>query len=163
MKREVLKIISLGLASLSFVICLLLWGEISGFKKGFLAAYHVENADNTIKIATSGPNFFEFVIGKYALIALCFYIYLVGKLIKEENSSQFLCILSLVVSIILYLLLLQFKYGIDDSAVLLYREWLTTSIKFDWFCFFTAVGLLIIQIASLATNYFKRKSNSISI
>lgn len=158
--ENLLKIISLAVASISFAISVMLWGEISGFEQGMLAAYNIEDVNNMIKFATHGPNFFEFVIGKYSLIALCFYIYLVGKLIKTEQLSHIFCFLSLGIIVILYWQLFQFKYDIDDSAVLLYRKWLTKSIKFDWFCFSSALILLIVQGTILFVYYFGKNNKT---
>lgn len=156
--KKSIKIVPIGIASISFAICLFLWSEINGFEQGFRAAYNIEHINSSIQFVTHGPNFFDFIIEKYFFIGLCFCIYIIGKLLKEENSSQVLCISSLVVSIVLYWQLLQFKFGINNTE-LIYNNWLHKSLKFDYFCFFSVLILLAMQIFILSLRWSNKTGN----
>ncbi len=142
--KTLLQTTAILLTSISIGICTFLYGQISGFYQGMMAAVP-SVIDPAIKFGIHGPNFFDEVATKYSILALSFYICFIGRQIKTVEVSYCLCFLSLAVVLFVYWQLFRIKYGIDDSAALAYRDWLNTSIRLDWLSCGSAVILLVIQ------------------
>ncbi len=156
--EKILKSASILFAFVLFSVCIMLWGEIKGFEQGMLAASGIEDWESiTQNFSVSGPNFFESVIEKYILLAVFFCVYLYGKIAVKSLLTHYISFTSLGIIIFLYWRLLQFKYGIDETAVLFYRKWLTKSISLDWVCLLMTMVLIVFQVASLASIYLKNK------
>jgi len=141
-------------ASFPLAISLYLCGEINGFRDGMLAGYDIENLQMVQeKFITHGPNFFDVMTWQYSIIVFCLSLYIIGRFLATKTVNLILSLSFLTAAIVFYWQLLHLKYGIDESAILLYRKWLNTSIRFDWFCLFCVVVLCIVQIYSLITFY----------
>ena len=159
--KDILKIISLALASISFIICLLLWGETSGFRQGYGAAIDIESINQiSANFSAHGPNFFEFLIRRYCIIALSIYVYIIGRVTKIEILSHIICVSSLGMVIYQYWQMLQYKKDVlDNSSHLLpYKTWLLNSVWLDWFCSFIVALLLIVQVIILFSQFLRRNN-----
>jgi hypothetical protein len=153
--KDILRIFSCVLASASLIICVFIYGEISGFKQGYDVSFSEQFPGSRIMFSGDGPNFYEYIGEGYAYIAFCFCTYIIGRLLKEKILLHTICIFALGVIIYQYELLLKFKYGVlAIEGEFSYNNWLLNSIPFDWFCLSTALTLLIIQIAILVVNSF---------
>jgi hypothetical protein len=159
MMDRLLQITSIFLASLTLGVCLFLCGEIVGFRDGMLAAYNIESFEAVSRqFITHGPNFFNAVIWQYSVISFCLSVYLTGRFMLKNTPSLVICFSSLAGAIVFCCRLLHFKYDIDESAALLYRKWLTVSVRFDWVCLICLVILIIIQLYATTAAYFAKAS-----
>lgn len=149
MRNDSLTSVSVVLASLLLGISLVLGGEIAGFRQGMLAAYGIDDPNQPSNIIVHGPNFFDLLTSKYFLSSICFCLYIFGCFIERKPLSKLICIGTLLVAAIQYVLMLEFKYDIDVSSVLLYHDLLSVSIKLDWFSIVCVFVLLIYQLSSV--------------
>ena len=148
--KQVLKVISFVLGLISFSICLYLLGQLSGFEQGYISGVFNEYphvSDSDISFSTSGPNFFEFTNQWYLLMTVGFSIYLYCNFLKPITVSIASCIFSLLIVFLAAWRIIPFKNEILAMEYKFpYDYWLNNSIYLDWFCLFTAIILLLIQV-----------------
>lgn len=151
---------ALGLA----LISVYLLGEIHGIKEGYDAVIRSEFPDIAkIQFSADGPNFYAVVCRAYAAIFIASGIYLIARLFSMTLAEGianiaigwiqfvFSCVL---VSIIAYTIIPLLAYkneilGSDSSHFLPYRAWLQCSIRFDRFCGFLLIILILGEILHL--------------
>lgn len=161
MKNEhALKLLSCGIVFVSLAICLLLYGEISGFNKGYSAAMTFAFPETVAsgEFSSGGPNFYEYIGGGYVFAAFCYGIYLISGLAKDENVLPYIRIASLGIVIYQYWLMLGFKYRLllNTEVKYPYDDWLRDSIQLDWFCLISAALLVTIHSAVIVLKYTKK-------
>ncbi len=150
--KDLVKIISITLALVSLFTCLFIWGELSGFEKGYFYGF-IQNPPHIEGISgNDGTNFYQIINITYFIISIGFCAYVTGKLLKSPVLSNIVCIVSL--SLVTYPLFNILLYKNDflpfngsGSRVF----WLNNSIYFDWFFLFATVILLLIQLILINT------------
>jgi hypothetical protein len=149
--EDLVKIISITLALVSLITCLFIWGQISGFEKGYL--YGVIQSPPRIEgISGQEVNFFQIINSIYLIISLGFCAYIIGKFLKSLVISSVICMVSLSVVVIPLYDILRYKNDFlpvtrPGSDVF----WLNNSIYFDWFFLFATVTLMFVQITLINT------------
>lgn len=164
--RNILNIISLGFALILFIINLLLCGQIIGFDQGLRAIDDPKGiVESTIILDHSGgPSAHGVFGGGYAIIAICFCIYIFAKLKERSTLTKSISLIPLGIITCIFWQMIQYKRdNLRENEILIYYRWIISSISFDWFCIFATLILIIIQLASLAQNYFKEKNSFIQI
>ena len=150
--KDLVKTISITLAIVSLVTCLFIWGQISGFEKGYLYGL-IQNPPRIEGISgQGGTNFFQVINTWYLITVLGFCAYIIGKCLKPLVVSSIICMVSLSVVILPLFNILQYKYDFlpvtrPGSDVF----WLNNSIYFDWFFLFATVTLMFVQITLINT------------
>ncbi|MCY7347864.1 MAG: hypothetical protein LH614_16830 [Pyrinomonadaceae bacterium] len=149
--KQVLKVISFVLGLISLSICLYLLGQLNGFEQGYISGVFNEYphvSDSSLRFSSGGPNFFEFTSQGYLLMVVGISVYLYCNFLKPAAISIALCIFSLAIVFVALWRIIPFKNEILAMEYKFsYDYWLNNSIYSDWFCLFTAVILLLIQIA----------------
>jgi hypothetical protein len=145
-QRIILLSVSLVLVSMPAVVSLVLFGGVQGYKEGLLADIDPKLLAG---FSSHGPDFFEFVAEKYLFIAVCSLVFIVGRIIDRGRATLILCFLALSGIIFFYGRLLFFKYSIDDSATLLYREWLNFTLRLDWACLISTGLVIVVELIGL--------------
>ena len=148
MKTPVLTVLSVLLALSIVVMASLLWGEVDGFQSGMLATYGIEES-STKAFVTHGLSVFEFLEARYSAIAFVVCCFLLIQYLKSYPISIVVSLGLLVVALVSYVQLLLFKYDVDDSSVLLYRDLLVYSIRLDWLGFLASALLFVFQSLSI--------------
>lgn len=162
-----LKAVPFGLAFVSFVICLVLCGQINGFEQALWAAANPGGIPNKIKfsldLGRTGPNFYEFIVTTYIVIAICFCIYGVAKYFENSTPSLFFPLVPLGIIVCGFSLLLLAKHSyLAENGGFGKSHWIINSIPFDWFCLVTASILLIFQVLIVTFSYRSSPHDSFS-
>lgn len=153
--KDLLKIISIALALVSLAACLFIWGQLSGFEKGYF--YEVFLSPPSTGFSSSGPNFFQSINQWYFIIAIGFFIYSIGKFLKSLVLSTIICILSLSAGLYPFWDMISYKREVlAMKTKFSYDYWLNNSIYFDWFILFAAIILIFVQV----TLFITRKLNT---
>lgn len=156
-KKWPLSLISIILSLTPLAICLLLLGDIWGLEKGMHALYGRAGEDSGIHFSTHGPNFFDTVAAHYSITASLLCLNLIGVYFHRTNGSIVLRFIFLAATIMLLGKLLGFKYSIDESAALFYRNWLTASAWFDWY----SIGCIVtLAVFETCINLYDRSTKS---
>ncbi len=116
-------------------------------------------ATETIEFSVSSESGYEFLTRCY--IGICFWliVFIIGKLIKNEVTSQTICISSLILTIFLYrsVYLQKSLYFINPYPITkVFRE----SMPLDLISFSLVMILLIYQIITVFQHYFDWKRNN---
>lgn len=156
-KEKILNTGSILLSAAVSAICFVLYGEVSGFRQGVNVADNINEYIPSM-FAVHGPNFYDLTTRYYLIIASCVLVYLSGRLLLSKRASLIAAMLPLALALFSCVRLLQFKYDIDETAVLFYRKWLTVSVWYDWFCLSSIVILISIQIYEFIGLYLKQRA-----
>lgn len=150
--KDLLQIISISLALISLFVCLFLWGQLSGFEKGYF--YGMFKDVSQTKFSGIGEtNYFHAMNFWYLIIAIGFCGYIAGKYLKPLFISSIVCILSLSVVIYPFWDMLHYKNEVlTISSHYRDNSWLNISIYFDWFLLLATVILLFFQFIIMINN-----------
>lgn len=162
--KHILKILSISLASISFVFSLLICSHFTGFVQGFSAANDPtgEGAKIAKIMVPLGLSVYETFVTSYIVVAICFCIYSVTKLREKSTLSRVISFIPLIIIIYVYWRILYYKnLYLEENSIFGYSTWMISSAPFDWFCFFIGVVLLIIQLIILLTFHFEKKGRKI--
>ncbi len=145
---------SIALALVSLISCIFIWGQVSGFEKGYLSGvlYSTELIEPKISFSGGGFSIFDRLNNWYFIITIGFCIYIIGKFLKPLIVSSAVCLLSLSIALYPFSDMLFYKSNVlsisnhnrDDY-------WLNISIYFDWFLLLAAVVLMFIQFVLVIT------------
>lgn len=149
-------------------LCLLVWGKVSGFEKGFFYGVFQDppsfSSPSGLSFSGGGPDFFQTINCWYFLIAACLSIYIIATFLKPMIVSCVICLLSLTIAAYPFWDSFNLKYGIIAmKANFPYDYWLKISVYFDWFCLIGIMILMLIQFISLISNKSETKLNSLYI
>lgn len=160
--KESVRITSAVFAWILLGLCMLVWGKLSGFEKGYF--YGVFQNPPHTGFSGDGPNFFQTVNCWYFLISVCLIIYIIAIFLKPLIVSSFVCLSSLSVAIYPFWDSFSIKYGIlAMESKFSYDYWLKISVYIDWFCLIGIIILMLIQFTSVISNKLENKPNSIYI
>ncbi len=149
--KDCVKITSVILALFSIGICVFIWGQVSGFEKGYF--YGVFSPPPSTGFSASGPNFFQEINILYFILAVGFCIYSIGNLLKPSALSSTIRLLSLIVPIYPLWRTLSFKKEVlAMETKFSYDYWLNNSIYFDYLLLFIASILILFQVALIISN-----------
>jgi hypothetical protein len=161
--KDLVKIISITLALVSLFTCLFIWGELSGFEKGYFYGF-IQNPPHIEGISgNDGTNFYQIINITYFIISIGFCAYVTGKFLKSSVISNIVCMASL--SIVTYPLFNILLYKNDFLPVKgpgSHVFWRNISIYFDCFFLFATVILLLIEIILINTRKLSTETLKIS-
>lgn len=145
-RRHFINIVPIILALGSIGTCVIFWGLVSGFERGyFYGVFH--NPPPTPGIAVHGPNFFQQINIWYftVFVGLCGYIF--GKLFKPLVVSTVICVFSLSVALYPFWDMYFYKREVlEIDYPFSYTYWLRVSTYFDWLMICTVIALMLFQI-----------------
>lgn len=139
-----LKKVPIIIALIALGINLLLAGEHMGYERGYEYTTRLY-----AKWSFSGGTAYG-SLGQYYFSSSTFLLmFVIGRLIKKEVVSQFICTFSLIWIIRSYIFIFQQKYYVskelDDFYILI-----TETLSLDWFCFSIISALLSIQLFTIS-------------
>lgn len=151
--------LAIGVALILASVCLFYAGEISGYELGYKEAIEASSIDKTEYNFSMGiPTVYEYIYGKYSMIAFWLFVYVFGKIIRNLFYSSLVGILSSASAIYMFWQLTQYKAAMFEENFS-YNKWMSKTLQFDW------EGLVIVSIILLAeiitfliVIYFKGKS-----
>ena len=127
-----LKIISIGIASIIFIASIFLCGAVNGFQPGGNAAFFNDGGERfEIVVCNLGLHIYSVIMLKYALIAALMYLYMIGKLQKKAIISRLLSVTTLVAAIVTYWQMIDYKTSVVLVDGLTYGGLMLMSLKFD--------------------------------
>lgn len=135
--KESVRIISVSLASVSFVTCLVIWWLLNSFEPPYRIPF----------FSSSGRDFFHSINTWYFIIGVGFFIYISCEFLKLSVVSNAISILSLCVGMYPHWNMLSYKKEILSMETKFpYNYWLNNSIYFDWFLLCASIILMFIQL-----------------
>ncbi len=106
--KDLSQIISISLALISLLVCLFLWGQLSGFEKGYFYGMF-KDVPQTRFSGVGETNYFHAMNFWYLIIAVGFCAYVIGSYLKPLFISSIVCILLLSVVIYPFWDMLHYK------------------------------------------------------
>src|SRR5688500_15168074 len=157
--KDLLKILSIAFSFFGLVTCLYIWGQLSGFEKGyFYGVFYTKQPDPNIIGSYFGSDIFEHINNWYFTITFGFSVYMIGKCLKSMMLSSIVCIVSLCIALYPFFDMLVYKttdhYGI--------KQWVNNSIYFDCFLLFTVIILMFIQFNLIITRKLESETFKIT-
>ena len=150
--KDLSQIISISLALISLLVCLFLWGQLSGFEKGYFYGMF-KDVPQTRFSGVGETNYFHAMNFWYLIIAVGFFVYVIGSYLKPLFISSIVCILSLSIVIYPFWDMLEYKNEVlTISSHYRNDSWLNISIYFDWFLLLAAIILMFIQFTRMINN-----------
>lgn len=133
----------------SLALCFLNWTLLSGLEYGYF--YGVFSAIPPNGFAAHGPNHFQSMNIWYAVISICFAVYLIAQSLKSSIVGLIIRVIALCVSIYPYCTMLLYKYEVlkTNSFVLTLSNsygWLWNSVYIDVVCLIAITVVLGIEI-----------------
>lgn len=140
---------SISLALISLLVCLLLWGQLSGFEKGYFYGMFKEVSQTGFS-GVGETNYFHALNFWYLIIAGSFFVYVLGSYLKPLFISSIVCLSSLIVAIYPFWDMLQYKNDVlTTSSHYRNESWLNVSIYFDWFLLLAVIILIFAQFTRM--------------